>query len=119
MVSRSRISPIRITSGACRSAFFSAVCRDWVSEPISRWLTIDFLFLNWYSTGSSTVRMCPVSCALRLSIIEASVVLLPEPVAPTTSSRPRFSRISSPRMGGRLRLGSSGMCCAMNRTTTA
>ncbi|EER59291.1 hypothetical protein AcdelDRAFT_3137 [Acidovorax delafieldii 2AN] len=119
MVSRSRISPIRITSGAWRSAFFSAVCSDCVSLPISRWFTMDFLLRNWYSTGSSIVRMWPVSWLLRLSIIDASVVLLPEPVAPTTRIRPRFSRIRSPRMGGRFRVAKSGICCVMKRITTA
>jgi hypothetical protein len=43
MVSRSRISPIRITSGAWRSAFFRPTCSEAVSGPISRWLTTDFL----------------------------------------------------------------------------
>ena len=38
--------------------------------------------------------------SLRWSIIEASVVLLPAPVAPTISSRPRFSMIRSPRIIG-------------------
>jgi hypothetical protein len=44
MVCLSRISPIRMQSGACRSAFFSAVSKLLVSVPTSRWLTIDFLF---------------------------------------------------------------------------
>ena len=57
--------------------------------------------------------------ALRLSSSEASVVLLPEPVAPTMSSNPRFSITSSPSTGGRFSVASSGMCCAMKRTTTA
>ena len=109
MVSRSRISPIRITSGAWRSAFFRAVCRDWVSLPTSRWLTMDFLFLNWYSTGSSIVRMWPVSASLRVSIIDASEVLLPEPVAPTIRMRPRFSMMSSRITGGRPKVSNSGI----------
>lgn len=87
--------------------------------PISRWLTIDFLFLNWYSTGSSIVRMCPVSCSLRLSMMDASVVLLPEPVAPTTRMRPRFSMISSRSTGGRPSVSNTGICCVMKRITTA
>ena len=97
----------------------SAVCSDWVSLPISRWLTMDFLFLNWYSTGSSTVRMWPVMDSLRASSIAASVVLLPEPVAPTSRIRPRFSMISSLSTGGRCSVDSCGMFCVMKRITTA
>ncbi len=41
------------------------------------------------SIGSSTVMMCPFISLLILSIIAASVVLLPEPVGPVTSTRPR------------------------------
>ena len=59
MVSRSRISPIRITSGAWRRAFFRPFAADAVSLPTSRWFTTERLFLNWYSAGSSMVRMCP------------------------------------------------------------
>ncbi len=39
--------------------------------------------------GSSTVMMCPFSSLLILSIRAASVVLLPDPVGPVTSTRPR------------------------------
>src|SRR5690242_12993895 len=42
----------------------------------------------------STVRMWPAELVLRWSIIEASVVDLPEPVAPTTRISPRGSMIS-------------------------
>jgi hypothetical protein len=63
--------------------------------------------------------MWPVSVSLRSSIMVASVVLLPEPVAPTTSTRPRFSMTSSLTMGGRFRLSREGICCEMKRTTTA
>src|SRR5262245_15783137 len=61
-----------------------------VSVPTSRWLMIDFLFLNRYSIGSSMVRIWPVRVSLRWSSIDVSVVVLPEPVAPTISTRPRF-----------------------------
>ena len=43
IVSASRISPIRITSGAWRSVFFSAWCQECVSTPTSRCVTSDFL----------------------------------------------------------------------------
>ncbi|MNN63557.1 hypothetical protein D3C81_1789410 [compost metagenome] len=95
MVSRSRISPIMITSGAWRSAFLSAVCSDAVSLPTSRWLMMERWLVNRYSTGSSTVRIWPVCLALRWSIMDASDVLLPEPVAPTNSTRPRLAMIRS------------------------
>src|ERR1041384_3289525 len=41
------------------------------------------------SIGSSTVMMWPFSSLLILSIIAARVVLLPDPVGPVTSTRPR------------------------------
>ncbi len=41
------------------------------------------------SMGSSTVMMWPLSSRLILSIIAARVVLLPDPVGPVTSTRPR------------------------------
>ena len=65
MVSRSRISPIRMQSGAWRIALVRALCQSLVSEPISRWFTIDILCLNRYSIGSSMVRMWPERCSLR------------------------------------------------------
>src|SRR5213079_3268304 len=80
MVCLSRISPIRITSGAWRSAFFSATSNALVSVPTSRWFTIDFLFWKMNSTGSSSVRMWPDLRSLRKSSIDESEVDLPEPV---------------------------------------
>ena len=43
IVSRSRISPTRITSGSSRSADVSACEKLFVSSPISRWFTIQRL----------------------------------------------------------------------------
>ena len=45
--------------------------------------------LNAYSTGSSSVMMCLRYRSFIASIIAASVVVLPEPVSPVTSTRPR------------------------------
>ena len=59
MVSRSRISPIRITSGAWRSVFFSAASQLSVSRPTSRCVTMQFLCGCTNSTGSSMVMMWP------------------------------------------------------------
>jgi hypothetical protein len=89
IVSRSRISPMRITSGSWRSTYLRAFLNESVSAPTSRWFTMQFLCGWRYSIGSSTVRMWLCSSVLILSIIDASVVDLPEPVGPVTSTRPR------------------------------
>ncbi|MNY55565.1 hypothetical protein D3C86_1915530 [compost metagenome] len=57
MVSRSRNSPTRITSGSSRSAERSAFANECVCGPSSRWLIRLFLELWTNSIGSSTVRM--------------------------------------------------------------
>ena len=60
------------------------------------------MFLCMNSIGSSMVRMCRRSVWLMWLIIAASVELLPEPVAPVTSTSPRslpaivFSTCGSP-----------------------
>ena len=102
IVSRSRISPTRITSGSSRSAYLSAVANERVSVPTSRWLTMHFWCLWMNSIGSSTVMMWPRRSLLILSIIAASVVLLPEPVGPVTSTRPRGRSASLAVIGGSL-----------------
>ena len=89
MVSRSRISPTRITSGSSRSALRRAFWNDRVCGPTSRWLIRHFLLSCTNSIGSSTVRMCPISFSLRWLTIAASVVDFPEPVGPVTSTMPR------------------------------
>ena len=59
IVSRSRISPMRITSGAWRSVFFRAANQLSVSTPTSRCVMMQ-LRCSWtYSTGSSMVMMWP------------------------------------------------------------
>ena len=50
--------------------------------------------------GSSTVMMCPFTSLLILSIIAASVVLLPDPVGPVTSTRPRGFSVNLAMIGG-------------------
>ena len=57
MVSRSRISPTRITSGSSRNAYFSALAKLLVSVPTSRWLTMQVWWRWMNSIGSSTVMM--------------------------------------------------------------
>ncbi len=119
MVCLSRISPIRMQSGAWRNAFFRAISKLLVSEPTSRWLTMDFLFLKMNSTGSSSVRMWPDFCSLRRSSIAARDVDFPEPVAPTIRIRPRFARIRSLSTSGRPRVSNLGTSPGMKRITTA
>ena len=89
IVSRSRISPTRITSGSWRRAAFRASPKLCASEPSSRWLTMHFLCPCRNSIGSSIVMMCSSRVLLISSIIAASDVDLPEPVGPVTSTKPR------------------------------
>src|SRR5450830_146577 len=117
MVSRSRISPICITSGAWRKVFFRAVAQSSVSTPTSRWVTMQLPCRWMNSTGSSMVMMWPWLCALRWPTMAAMVVDLPEPVAPTMMTRPRLLMMTSARMGGRSRSSSLGMVVVMVRST--
>jgi len=89
IVSRSRISPTRMTSGSWRSTRLSAAAKLWVSSPTSRWFTYAFLLRCMNSMGSSSVMMWSGRVALMWSIIAASVVDLPEPVGPVTKTSPR------------------------------
>ena len=57
MVSRSRISPTRITFGACRSAARRARAKSGVSECSSRWWMVEVLCPCKNSMGSSMVMM--------------------------------------------------------------
>src|SRR2546421_665712 len=100
MVSRSRISPTSTTSGSWRRMYLSAFLKLCVSAPTSRWFTTQFLCGCRYSIGSSMVTMCSCRSVLILSMIEASVVDLPEPVGPVTRTRPRGFFASSLTMGG-------------------
>ena len=117
MVSRSRNSPTRMTSGSWRRACFRASAKLRVSEPTSRWLTTAILWRCMYSIGSSTVITCTARVRLTRSISEASVVDLPWPVAPVTSTRPRLMRANSPTTGGMPSSSSDMMCSGMARST--
>ncbi len=101
IVSRSRISPTRITSGSCRSAARSASANVFASGPISRWFTIERLCRCTNSIGSSIVRMWTSRLRLISSTIAASVVDLPEPVGPVTTTSPRGFSASVWSTGGR------------------
>ena len=71
------------------------------------------------SIGSSMVRMCPLAFLLRWSSIEASVVDLPAPVAPTIRISPRFSMTRCFRMEGSCSESRSGISGLMKRITAA
>ena len=75
--------------------------------------------VKMYSTGSSTVRMWPVRLALRWSIIAASVVDLPEPVAPATSTMPRLSMTRLSSTGGSFSSSNDGMTLRTKRIAMA
>src|SRR5215470_16666924 len=94
IVSRSRISPTRTTSGSCRRIDLSAFVKDCVSAKTSRWLTRHDLCGWTNSIGSSIVMMWSWRSLLILSIMAASVVDLPEPVGPVTRISP-FGRSAS------------------------
>ena len=101
MVSRSRISPTSIASGSCRSTCFRPDAKEVQSCPISRCVITDFLLFNSYSIGSSSVMMRLLYLLFIASIIDASVVLLPDPVGPVTSTSPLGRSVSSESFSGR------------------
>ena len=88
-VSASRISPTMITSGSWRRAARSAAGKLGVSVPISRCVMIECSCVKMNSTGSSIVTILHFSARLISWSIVASVVDLPIPVAPVTSTSPR------------------------------
>ncbi len=92
---------MRMSSGSWRSTYLSAVAYESVSRPISRWLMMDLRSLCSTSMGSSTVTTWRRIVLLMWSIIAASVVVLPEPVVPVTSTSPRGSRASRLMISGR------------------
>ncbi len=116
-VSVSRISPTRITSGSWRSTRRSAWPKLFVSRPTSRWLSTERLSECTNSIGSSIVMMCFAISELMWSIIAASVVDLPEPVVPVTSTIPRSSEASSRITSGRLSSVSGTMFSGIARAT--
>ena len=96
-VSPSRISPTMITSGSCRRIERSKVAKV---SPICGLTWIWLMPRSWYSIGSSTVTTLRVMAFSPVSPVY-SVVVLPLPVGPVTSTMP---------------LGSSNVC--FSRSTT-
>ena len=70
-----------------------------------------------YSIGSSIVRMCAGFDRLMRSIIAASVVDLPLPVGPVTSTRPRGRSASSASTGGSPSSSSGRIFSGIRRST--
>src|SRR6188472_3227960 len=60
IVSRSRISPTRMTSGSWRRAAFSAIAKLTASPPISRWLTMHVEELDRILDGHDVLMPGPV-----------------------------------------------------------
>ena len=56
-LSRSRSSPMTITSGFWRKMCLRPSANEWVSAPTSRWFTFESLWRKVYSIGSSMVTM--------------------------------------------------------------
>src|SRR2546422_10089770 len=83
-VSRSRISPTRMTSGSARTIERRA--EENVS-PARVWICIWFTPDSRYSTGSSTVTMFVLPLLMML-IVAYKVVDFPEPVGPVTRMAP-------------------------------
>ena len=61
------------------------------------------------------VMMCSLRVSLIRSIIAASVVDLPEPVGPVTSTKPRGFLVKSVSTFGSPRLSSAGISCGIRR----
>jgi hypothetical protein len=78
-----------------------AMVKSSVSTRTSRWLTIPSLSACKTSMGSSIVTIWTARLALIWSIMAARVVVLPEPVGPVTSSRPRGCSARRAITGGR------------------
>ena len=106
IVSMSRISPTRMTSGSWRSAPLQAGREaSTQSTPISRCVMIECSSLVQVLDrvlDRDDVRGS--RCRLMWSIIAASVVDLPLPVVPVTRTSPRRSCAMRSMTGGRLQL---------------
>ena len=117
MVSRSRSSPTRMTSGSSRRAERNASAKPSVCRWTSRWLTRHCLLRCTNSIGSSMVRMCPRSVSFLWSIIAARVVDLPDPVGPVTSTTPRGVPATSRKISGARSSFRDGTLDGMARNT--
>ncbi len=119
IVSASRISPTRITFGACRRAERSAREKLGQSRCSSRWWIVAFLCPWTNSIGSSIVTMWTACVSLIRSTMAASVDDFPEPVGPVTSTMPFFSPVMSRRAGGSFSSSNVGTRTGMTLITMA
>ena len=110
---------MRRTSGSWRSVARSALSKEGVCVPTSRWLMSDCLRVWTTSIGSSTLTMWSAWVRLIESMIAARVVDLPEPVGPPTRTRPFFIVESSFTTGGSPRFSISGISFFTSRKTPA
>ena len=117
MVSASRISPTRITSGSSRIAARTPSAKLGRCVPSSRWITWLFLLRWTNSMGSSRLTMLRLRVAFSRSIIAASVVDLPVPVEPVTRIIPWWWSHSFLMTGGRARLSRLGTSLGIARNT--
>ena len=85
--------------------------------PTSRWLITERLSACTNSIGSSIVTMCLPIVSLMWSIIAASVVDLPEPVVPVSSTIPRSSSASRAITGGSASSSIVRIWCGIARPT--
>src|SRR5437667_532618 len=119
-VSMSRISPMRMTSGACRSTWRSAALNDSVSFPTSRCEMFARLSRCRNSIGSSIVMILTRRLRLMWLTIAASAVDFPDPVTPVTSTSPRgliaISSSTAGRFKSRIVLTSYGIDRKANAT---
>ena len=88
-----------------------------MSSPTSRWLTIAMRCLCRNSIGCSMVRMWQARARLMRSTSAASVVEVPEPCGPHTSTRPRLWSLHSITSSGRPRSSGDGMPAGTRRST--
>jgi hypothetical protein len=119
MVSGSRISPTTMTSGDWRTADRRAVAKSGASMPTS---TCSMTLRWWgcsYSIGSSMVTMCFASLRLITSTSAATVVVLPDPVAPPMRTKPCGILVRASMPGGSASSPSCGGCRGSARMLAA
>ena len=113
-VSVSRSSPTTMTSGIlAQRRLERARERRACACPTSRWLIIARLRGCRYSTGSSTVMTWWVVSRLMMSTIAASVLVLPWPVGPVTTTSPWWWCVARSISGGRPSEASVGTSAGM------
>ena len=117
MVSWSRISPSRMTSGLSRMAERRASLYVATSVGTSRCVTMQVPCLCTYSMGSSIVMMWPERSWFKRSMMHASVVDLPAPAGPVTSTSPFWNLARRSTSSGMWNSAGSGRPKGMTRMT--